>query len=151
MGYIEETGAAQYYRDARIGPIYEGTNGIQAIDLVTRKLPSHGGETVYGFIEGLKETASAVRAANEPAFGETGERLQAGIAALEETTGSLLKLLAENRNAALAGATPFLGCSGSRAAEPILQKARFRRCAARTCTEQVRRRRCWRRAISPKA
>src|SRR5918995_4657648 len=46
MGFIEETGAAQHFRDARIAPIYEGTNGIQAIDLVTRKLPLSGGETV---------------------------------------------------------------------------------------------------------
>ena len=46
MGFIEETGAAQHYRDARIAAIYEGTNGIQAIDLVTRKLPLDGGETV---------------------------------------------------------------------------------------------------------
>ncbi len=45
MGFVEETGAAQYLRDARILPIYEGTNGIQAIDLVTRKLPLDGGAT----------------------------------------------------------------------------------------------------------
>ena len=46
MGFVEETGAAQHLRDARILPIYEGTNGIQAIDLVTRKLPLSGGATV---------------------------------------------------------------------------------------------------------
>ena len=46
MGFIEETGAAQHYRDARIAAIYEGTNGIQAIDLVTRKVPLEGGNTV---------------------------------------------------------------------------------------------------------
>src|SRR5262249_30950879 len=51
MGYIEETGAAQYYRDARIAQIYEGTNGIQAIDLVTRKLPLSGGATVLAYVE----------------------------------------------------------------------------------------------------
>ena len=50
MGFIEETGAAQIYRDARILPIYEGTNGIQAIDLVTRKLPLEGGKVVEGYI-----------------------------------------------------------------------------------------------------
>ncbi len=48
MGFIEETGAAQYYRDARILPIYEGTNGIQAIDLVMRKLPLLDGEADQG-------------------------------------------------------------------------------------------------------
>src|SRR5205085_9149210 len=50
MGFIEETGAAQIYRDARILPIYEGTNGIQAIDLVTRKLPLEGGKVLEGYI-----------------------------------------------------------------------------------------------------
>src|SRR5205085_2693289 len=56
MGYIEETGAAQHYRDARIAPIYEGTNGIQAIDLVTRKLPLSGGATVKAYIGEIKRT-----------------------------------------------------------------------------------------------
>lgn len=107
MGYIEETGAAQYYRDARIAPIYEGTNGIQAIDLVTRKLPSNGGETMRAFIAGLKETARAVKASNEPAFGALGERLEASVAALEEAGDWLQRQLSENKVAALAGATPF--------------------------------------------
>jgi alkylation response protein AidB-like acyl-CoA dehydrogenase len=50
MGFIEETGAAQYYRDARITPIYEGTNGIQAIDLVGRKLSMDGGASAKAVI-----------------------------------------------------------------------------------------------------
>jgi hypothetical protein len=107
MGFIEETGAAQHYRDARIAPIYEGTNGIQAIDLVTRKLPSNGGETVQAFIAGLKETVSAVKASNEPAFGHMGECLEESVAALEETSDWLQRQLAQNKAAALAGATPF--------------------------------------------
>ena len=53
MGFIEETGAAGLYRDARIAPIYEGTNGIQAIDLVTRKLPQGDGAHVFGYIDEL--------------------------------------------------------------------------------------------------
>src|SRR4029450_6517944 len=53
MGYVEETGAAQLVRDARIGPIYEGTNGIQAIDLVTRKLPMDDGRVVAGLLHRL--------------------------------------------------------------------------------------------------
>src|SRR5690606_21605363 len=57
MGFIEETGAASLYRDARIAPIYEGTNGIQAIDLVTRKLPQSGGDHVFGYIGELDEIA----------------------------------------------------------------------------------------------
>src|SRR6202030_4057929 len=55
MGFIEETGAAQHLRDARIAPIYEGTNGIQAIDLVVRKLPLAGGATVKAYLAELRE------------------------------------------------------------------------------------------------
>src|SRR5213595_2353472 len=67
MGFIEETGAAQHYRDARIAPIYEGTNGIQAIDLVTRKLPSSDGASVRSYITELRRTVDALQAANDPA------------------------------------------------------------------------------------
>src|SRR5215472_9255958 len=107
MGYIEETGAAQYYRDARIAAIYEGTNGIQAIDLVTRKLPLAGGATVLAYIGEIKRTVEAVNAVNDPAFGWTGVRLQDATEALERATHWLL---GSQRNdlAALAGATPYL-------------------------------------------
>jgi acyl-CoA dehydrogenase len=107
MGFIEETGAAQHYRDARIAPIYEGTNGIQAIDLVGRKLPMNGGEPIRAFIQGLKDTVTQVKASNEPAFGAMGESLADGVAALEESSRWLLGQLAENRDAAFAGATPY--------------------------------------------
>ncbi len=60
MGYIEETGAAQHYRDSRIAAIYEGTNGIQAIDLVTRKLPMSGGASVKALIAELRHTVEAI-------------------------------------------------------------------------------------------
>src|SRR5207249_12021853 len=75
MGFIEETGAAQHYRDARIAQIYEGTNGIQAVDLVTRKLPLAGGATVRAYIGDIKRIVEAVNATNNPAFGWTGVRL----------------------------------------------------------------------------
>ncbi|MDX3925579.1 MAG: acyl-CoA dehydrogenase [Shinella sp.] len=108
MGFIEETGAARLYRDARIAPIYEGTNGIQAIDLVARKLPLSDGGQVKGFIAELREIASAADASNDPALGETGARLNASIADLEDATDWLLAALAEGRQAeALAGATPY--------------------------------------------
>ncbi len=107
MGYIEETGAAQHYRDARISPIYEGTNGIQMIDLVTRKLPLGGGEIVAAFLEDLKETVREVQSSNEPAFGAMGECLMEAVSDLEETGHWLLRQLAENRPAALAGAVPY--------------------------------------------
>src|SRR3546814_13611362 len=57
MGFIEETGAAQHYRDARIAPIYEGTNGIQAADLVGRKLGMAGGALIRGLIDDIAHGA----------------------------------------------------------------------------------------------
>ena len=108
MGFIEETGAARYLRDARIAPIYEGTNGIQAADLVTRKLPLSDGAQVRGFIGELKQIARAVRGSNLQGFGETADRLDASLADLEETTEWLLaELAAGNAAAALSGATPY--------------------------------------------
>ena len=54
MGYVEETGVAQHFRDARITPIYEGTNGIQAMDLVGRKLPMRGGGVMADFLAEIR-------------------------------------------------------------------------------------------------
>ncbi|NSZ15858.1 acyl-CoA dehydrogenase [Agrobacterium vitis] len=108
MGFIEETGAARLLRDARIAPIYEGTNGIQAIDLVVRKLPLAEGAHVRGFLSELKALAVAVDASNRPGFGETATRLLAAIRDLEDATEYLLARLGEGAQAeALAGATPY--------------------------------------------
>jgi acyl-CoA dehydrogenase len=112
MGFIEETGAAQDYRDARILPIYEGTNGIQAIDLVKRKLPLGGGKIVKQYIEGLKTTVEQIRASNQPAFGRMGDRLAEAVAALAEASAWIVDMLQDNREAALAGATPYLRLFG---------------------------------------
>src|SRR6202162_3963806 len=110
MGYIEETGAAQHYRDARIASIYEGTNGIQAIDLVTRKLPLDGGKTVALYIDELRRTVKAVKASNAPAFGETATRLGEAIDSLERATQWLLAQ--KTSDTTLAGATPYLRMFG---------------------------------------
>lgn len=108
MGFIEETGAAQLMRDARIAPIYEGTNGIQAIDLVTRKLPLDGGRHIHGYIAELREIADKVTASNRDGFGETSERLVEALNDLETATNHLQKAVAEGRTQdALAGATPY--------------------------------------------
>ena len=108
MGFIEETGAARFLRDARIAPIYEGTNGIQAIDLVTRKLPLSNGEHVKGFIAELSAIADAVRGSNLASFGETAARLDAAIADLTEATDWLMNAQVDGRIAeALSGATPY--------------------------------------------
>jgi 3-(methylsulfanyl)propanoyl-CoA dehydrogenase len=108
MGFIEETGAAQLYRDARIAQIYEGTNGIQAIDLVTRKLPMSGGSVVRAYLDALRRSVDAVKAANDPAFGATGERLDEAIASLAQATEWILAKLAASPEAALANATAYL-------------------------------------------
>lgn len=109
MGFIEETGAAALYRDARIAPIYEGTNGIQAIDLVARKLPLGGGEHVHGYIAELKAVADQVRTLNLQGFGRTAETLDRAFDDLTEATRFLQRLLAEGRlDEAQAGATPYL-------------------------------------------
>ncbi|MCB1510688.1 MAG: acyl-CoA dehydrogenase, partial [Hyphomicrobiaceae bacterium] len=112
MGFMEETGAAQYYRDARILPIYEGTNGIQAIDLVTRKLPLANGKVVAAYIGRLRETAEEIRASNRPEFGRMGERLGAAVEALDKATRYLGEKLQSDPEAALAGATPYLRLFG---------------------------------------
>jgi acyl-CoA dehydrogenase len=108
MGFIEETGAAQLYRDARILPIYEGTNGIQAIDLVTRKLPLAGGATVKAAIGEIRRTIDAVNATNDPALGWTGTRLGEAADSLERTTQWLRSSDCRDLDTALAGATPYL-------------------------------------------
>ncbi|ALN72968.1 acyl-CoA dehydrogenase [Aureimonas sp. AU20] len=108
MGYVEETGAARLLRDARIAPIYEGTNGIQAIDLVTRKLPQSGGDSVRAYLGELGETAAAARGRNEPGFAALAERLEDALRDLTEATDRLLSWLGEGRTGdALAGATPY--------------------------------------------
>lgn len=108
MGFIEETGAAQFLRDARITPIYEGTNGIQAIDLVTRKLPMSGGEAINSYISELKSLINQVSESNREDLKTIADNLTAGIEDLEATTAFLLQQLEEGaRNTALAGATPY--------------------------------------------
>ena len=108
MGYIEETGAAQHLRDARILPIYEGTNGIQAIDLVMRKLPLSDGATVNTLLAELKRTVAAIDGTNEAAFGWTGVRLAEAVHSLERATNWFLGRTRNDPDAALACATPYL-------------------------------------------
>jgi 3-(methylsulfanyl)propanoyl-CoA dehydrogenase len=111
MGYIEETGVAQHYRDVRIAPIYEGTNGIQAIDLVGRKLGLRGGDAIRDLLDAMAATASdAVAAGGDLAM--IGEQLAAAVSTLAETTEWLLVNGAKDPNSALAGASPYLRMTG---------------------------------------
>jgi alkylation response protein AidB-like acyl-CoA dehydrogenase len=113
MGFIEETGAAQHYRDARITSIYEGTNGIQSIDLVTRKLAANGGASVWALLDELSAIVEQVETSNDPAFGTTGAKLRDALGALERSSRWLLERVASAPNDALAGATPYLRLFGS--------------------------------------
>ncbi|TGY88476.1 acyl-CoA dehydrogenase [Marinicauda algicola] len=109
MGYVEETGAAQHYRDARIAPIYEGTNGIQAIDLVGRKLPMQGGKPVAELIEDFQETIEDLATSSNPDLNALADTFGPAVEAMDAATGWMLKAKAEDR---LAGATAYLKLAG---------------------------------------
>jgi alkylation response protein AidB-like acyl-CoA dehydrogenase len=112
MGYVEETGAAQFYRDARIAPIYEGTNGIQAMDLVMRKLPMRNGAVVSELIASMQATAAQLRGIER--FDVSADRLESAIGTLAETSAWLGERLASGEyDDALAGASPYLKMSGT--------------------------------------
>jgi acyl-CoA dehydrogenase len=111
MGFIEETGAAQFYRDARIAAIYEGTNGIQANDLVTRKLPINKGAAMFEEIKYIRDVASDVAKLNSADFGLTAKRLNEAADALEASTNYLLQKLESDMPQALSGAVSYLRLS----------------------------------------
>ncbi len=108
MGFIEETGAAQHYRDARITPIYEGTNGIQAIDLVTRKLPLGNGDVVRGVIAENETLAEELAGSGHGDLEAAGKSLARACTSLSSATGTMLNRLENEQEAALASATPYL-------------------------------------------
>lgn len=109
MGYIEETGAAQYLRDARIAPIYEGTNGIQAGDLVGRKLARDHGEAAAALFTEIGATAAAIESVDAGDLSVTGQTLRAGLTALETATAFLVETDAAT---AAAGSVPYLQLFG---------------------------------------
>lgn len=110
MGFVEETGAAQHMRDARITPIYEGTNGIQALDLVGRKLPMDGGEHWKRLFSDIRDFI-----ADLPQGGELGQMrpyLSDSIDALQSATVWMLGNSADKLTDTAAGATPYLRMFG---------------------------------------
>ena len=112
MGFMNETLAAQLYRDARIAPIYEGTNGIQAIDLVGRKLSMAGGRAMSDMIDEVRETARAARETNDPQLGQIADRLVAAADALSEATDWMKAAMKDEREKGLSGATAYLELAG---------------------------------------
>jgi hypothetical protein len=107
MGYIEETGIAQHYRDVRIAAIYEGTNGIQAIDLVGRKLGLRGGAAIDGLLDRIEALDAQLAAAGDP-VASIRTALADALGALRDTTTWLLERAGDERLNVLAGATPYL-------------------------------------------
>jgi len=112
MGYVEETGVAQHFRDSRIAPIYEGTNGIQAIDLVLRKLALRGGGVVKDFL-GAMDALDGELAAAGPSLSSIRSGLSQGVEVLRQANDWLLGRVATSPDDALAGATPFLTLFGA--------------------------------------
>lgn len=112
MGFMNETLAAQLYRDARIAPIYEGTNGIQAIDLAGRKLSMAGGAAMRSMLAEVEQTARDARDTNDPNLVQVADRLVEANKALAEATEWMKRMMQEDRDVALAGATAYLALAG---------------------------------------
>ncbi len=131
IGYIEETGVAQHYRDARIATIYEGTNGIQARDLVGRKVLRDGGAAASAYIAELRRTLAALEGRDGPEFAAFRRTLPPAIDALERATDWLLATGAESTARAFAGATPYLRLFGTVAGGAMMARAAQAAAAAR--------------------
>jgi alkylation response protein AidB-like acyl-CoA dehydrogenase len=107
MGYVEETGVAQHYRDARITPIYEGTNGIQAMDLVGRKLPMRSGGVISDLLAEMRALDHPLAAAGDD-LASVRRNLAEAVATLSDTTDWMLEHGLVDVRDALAGASPYL-------------------------------------------
>ena len=110
-GYIEETGAAQHLRDSRISPIYEGTNGIQAIDLVGRKLRMNEGKVIRDLLDEINEFIGSLNQQGEE-FETIKLNLTDSLQAVEEATDWLIEKGTEDPIGAISGATPYLRMLG---------------------------------------
>ncbi len=111
MGFIEETGAAQHLRDARISTIYEGTTGIQANDLVGRKVGREGGSTATLLVHDMRKTLAALQA-DDADLRAIGQRLAAAIDAFERATQWIVSQHPANPGAVAAGSVYFLMLAG---------------------------------------
>lgn len=123
MGYVEETGAAQHLRDSRIAPIYEGTNGIQAMDLVGRKLRRDGGEEMRALLSDLKDIKTLAESSSSNGEGDLSvcvRALEAGIETMTTATDIVLNAKEED---VLSVATPYLTLCASVLSGALLIKA----------------------------
>jgi hypothetical protein len=113
MGFIEETGAAQYYRDARILPIYEGTTAIQANDLVGRKTARDGGRVARAIAARVASTEADLGASTSEAARSMKKRLTPARQAFEQVVEFIVAEGKDNPNAAFAGSVPYLLLAGN--------------------------------------
>jgi alkylation response protein AidB-like acyl-CoA dehydrogenase len=120
MGYVEETGVAQHYRDARITAIYEGTNGIQAADLVGRKLGMRGGGVVLDLLAEFEGRAKELAAVD--GLERFGEQLAAAVAAVKEASLHLATVAVDDPRSLLAGSTPYLRLLGTTVCAGLLAR-----------------------------
>jgi acyl-CoA dehydrogenase len=111
-GFIEETGAAQHLRDARITPIYEGTTGIQAADLIGRKVARDGGRAIGRVMERIREVEGELARDGSEALVAIGARLREGVAALEQGVQFVVSTYGADVRRASVGAVPFLELFG---------------------------------------
>jgi alkylation response protein AidB-like acyl-CoA dehydrogenase len=123
MGFIEETGAAQHLRDARILPIYEGTNGIQARDLVGRKITKDGGETMLALVAEMRALAGEMKAAPGDDISAICAGVSASADALEDATRWVAQTAKAELGNALAGSVPFLRLAGTALGGWLLAKS----------------------------
>jgi butyryl-CoA dehydrogenase len=112
MGFIEETGAAQFYRDARILTIYEGTTAIQANDLVGRKTARDGGAVAKALIASMQETAAGLSGSSDADLAAIGRRLSAAAAAYAEVVDYVVSRMKGEIRSVFAGSVPYLKLAG---------------------------------------
>ena len=112
MGFIEETGAAQHLRDARITTIYEGTTGIQANDLIGRKVLRDGGRSMQALLSQIDAVCEQLEAGDDAQLHAIGARLREGSKSLADSVRWILATGMQDLNAVLAGAVPFLHLCG---------------------------------------
>jgi acyl-CoA dehydrogenase len=120
MGFIEETGAAQHYRDIRIAPIYEGTNGIQAADLVGRKLAMRGGAVITDLLDEFDGRSRALAAIDGCAG--YAEQLSLAVAATRQATAHVTAVAATDPRTLLAASAPYLRLLGTTVCAGLLAK-----------------------------
>ncbi|MBT9498412.1 MULTISPECIES: acyl-CoA dehydrogenase [Zoogloea] len=112
MGFIEETGAAQHFRDARITAIYEGTTAIQANDLIGRKIARESGLTIKGVIGEMRKVEAQLAEASGDEFAAIRKSLSSGVTALEEAVAYIVATYGGDIKAASVGSVPFLKLLG---------------------------------------